>query len=189
MSRIRALKHPHLSCALLGHLLLFATLTQSAESASFLSLFRAIDERLGYMEDVALFKAQNQIPIEDRARERIVLADAKAFAASQGLNAQTTEQFFNAQIIAAKAIQYRYRAELLTLGVAQRSVDLQGSIRPKLDRLGSEITRLFGELLRQHGALEETHRDLFKDGINSRLLNEPEKHALFNAMLQVRLEK
>ncbi|MCP3901424.1 MAG: chorismate mutase, partial [Desulfobacteraceae bacterium] len=36
-------------------------------------LFSTINERLSYMEDVALFKAQKHLPIENIEREKVVL--------------------------------------------------------------------------------------------------------------------
>jgi len=164
--------------------LIFSSAAHGAESE--LSLFQAIDERLGYMEDVALFKAQNQIPVEDIEREGVVLADAKELATSHGLDSNSMERFFIAQINAAKAIQYRYRAELLTREMPARSVDLQTDSRPALDRLSSEIVMLFAALSRSRPAMEEGSREIFMNTLESRLLADAEKEALFDAMLEVR---
>ncbi len=49
-------------------------------------LFSVINERLSYMEDVALFKAQKHKAIEDIKREEVVIAKASASAAKAGLN-------------------------------------------------------------------------------------------------------
>lgn len=166
--------------------LIFSSAAHGAESELSLSLFQAIDERLGHMEDVALFKAQNQIPVEDREREEIVLADAKRLAASHGLDPNSMERFFVAQISAAKAIQYRYKAELLTREIPTRSIDLQSIIRPELDRLGSEIVVLFAALLRSRLSIGEESREIFMSTLQSRLRADPERAALFDAMLEVR---
>ncbi len=139
------------------------------------------------MEDVALFKAQNQIPVEDSAREQIVLRDAKELAATLGLDSQSMEQFFVAQINAAKAIQYRYRAELLTQDLPNRTVNLDATIRPELDRLGVEIVRLFAEFLRAGSILGEKQREQFTLALRSSHLTQADKSALFDAMKQVRL--
>jgi len=149
-------------------------------------LFHAIDERLGYMEDVALFKAQNHVPIEDIQRERIVLSDSRELAALHGIEPQTMNGFFQAQINAAKAIQYRYRAYLLTAVMPQEAVDLSTEIRPALDRLGEDIVVLFAELLQDPSALHEGSRSSFKKALNRRFLDDAEKDALFNAMMEVR---
>lgn len=165
---------------------IFSSAVQGSESAPALSLFQAIDERLGYMEDVALFKARNRISVEDIEREKIVLSDAKKLAASRGLDPNSMERFFITQIGAAKAIQYRYRAELLTRDMPTRSVDLQSDIRPALDSLGSKIVMLFATLLQSRSIMREENRERFMSTLQSRLLADAEKEALFDAMLEVR---
>ena len=169
--------------------LLISSTSYGAEIETTHSLFMAIDERLAYMEDVALFKAQNHIPIEDVAREQVVLEDAKELAATLGLYPRSMEQFFVAQINAAKAIQYRYRAELLTLGLPGRTIDLDSTIRPELDRLGIEIVRLFAEFLRAGNTLVGEHREPFTQALRSDYLTQADKSALFDAMSQVRLAR
>jgi chorismate mutase len=153
------------------------------------SLFQAIAERLSYMEDVGAYKAQNQIPVEDVEREKIVLSNAKELAAAHGLDPDSMERFFIAQISAAKAIQYRYKAELLTREIPTRPIDLQSHIRPELDRLGSDIVKLFATVLQRRSAITEEKRERFMSTLHSRLLVDAEKEALFDAMLEVRLSQ
>ncbi len=168
---------------------LLSTCARGAEPDSALALFRAIDERLSYMEEVGLYKTKNQIPIEDLERERIVLLDAKNLAASQGLDPETMETFFTAQINAAKAIQYRYRANLLIQEIPTKTVDLQADIRPALDQLGSDIIRLFAVLLSNDHLLNERDRDLFLATVQRNLLTDADKQALYGAMLEVKLAR
>lgn len=169
--------------------ILLSTCARGAEPDSTLALFRAIDERLGYMEDVSLYKAKNEIPVEDLQRERIVLLDAKNLATRQGLDPESMETFFIAQINAAKAIQYRYRAQLLSQEMPTRSVDIQADIRPALDQLGSDIIRLFAALLSNDHLLNERDRDLFQATIAPNLLTDADKQALYGAMLEVKLAR
>lgn len=168
---------------------LFSSAAQDAESEPILLLFQAIDERLGYMEGVALFKAQNQIPVEDIEREKIVLSEAKELAASHGLDPNSMERFFIAQISAAKAIQYRYRAEVLTLEIPIRAIDLQSELRPALDQLSSDIITLFAAQLQSRFQIVEEQRKLFMRTLQSRLLADAEREALFDAMLAVRIQQ
>ncbi len=174
---------------LLACAILLSGISHSAESEITLPLFRAINERLEYMEDVALFKAQNEIPIEDIEREQIVLEDAKELATSLGLNAQSMEEFFIAQIDAAKTIQYRYSAELVTPGAPSKAIDLNEEIRPALDRLSIEIVGLFAEFLRAGNTMIEDYRGSFAVALRSNYLSAQDKNALFSAMRQVRLEQ
>lgn len=77
------------------------------------ALFSAISARLSYMEDVVIFKINNKQPIEDVEREEFVLKSASESAEKLGLDKRSITGFYAAQISAAKAIQYRYRADLL----------------------------------------------------------------------------
>jgi chorismate mutase len=96
------------------------------------------------------------------------------------------ERFFIAQISAAKAIQYRYRTELLTREIPTRPIDLQSDVRPELDRLGSDIVKLFATALQSRPAIIEERRERFMSILQSRLLVDAEREALFDAMLEVR---
>ena len=191
MSRVKTKKSlfPPLTLAMMFCAFVFSSAVQGSESAPILSLFQAIDERLGYMEDVALFKAQNQIPVEDIEREKTVLSDAKKLAVSHGLDPNSMERFFIAQIDAAKAIQYRYKAEALTRAIPTRSINLQSELRPALDRLGSDIVTLFAAHLQSRYPIEEENRTLFTRTLQSRLLADSEKNTLFDAMLEVRIQQ
>ena len=62
------------------------------------TLFSVIDERLAFMQDVAAWKWQNQRPIEDLARERVVLEAAVQQATDIGLDAAHVRAFFAAQL-------------------------------------------------------------------------------------------
>jgi chorismate mutase len=167
-------------------LLLSSHLSNGADNENVEPLFQAIAARLALMENVAEFKAQNHLPIEDLAREALVLADVKILARTHGIDADSIAQFFIAQMNSAKAIQYRRRAELLNQDLPQNSIDLQAEIRPNLDRLGSEIITLFDALLLSQDSLKEDSRVTFMFMMQHRLLTDIEKNALFDAMLQVR---
>ena len=94
------------------------------------------------MKDVAAFKWQHGLPIENLEREKIVLASA----IQQGLHFQLTKDssqaFFEVQIDAAKEIQgYWFEQWRKKPGsIPQSSVDLDGEIRPALILLGQSIT-------------------------------------------------
>lgn len=183
----RTRRHVQTTILLIATALVLSNLASGAEHPADQPLFLAINERLGYMEAVALYKAQNRIPVEDIERERIVVDDAKAQASTLGLDAESMERFFVAQIDAAKAIQYRYRAELLSLTPPSGSVDLETEIRPALDRLGEEIVRLFAERLRAGGSLDEASRGSFVSTLRSAYLSDADRNSLFDAMRDVQL--
>lgn len=78
-------------------------------------VLNTIEERLEYMQDVALFKANNHLPVEDVDREKKVIKPALRTANAINLSAEGLEHFFTTQISVAKAIQYRYRAHWLSV--------------------------------------------------------------------------
>jgi chorismate mutase len=94
------------------------------------------------------------------------------------LDPDSMERFFIAQISAAKAIQYRYSAELLTRGIPTRPIDLQSDIRPELDRLGGDIVMLFAMLLQSRSAIGEERRERFMSTLQSRFLADAEREKL-----------
>lgn len=53
-----------------------------------------INERLSYMKDVAGYKAENHLPIEDRIQEEKVINSAMAQAESLGLNGESINRLW-----------------------------------------------------------------------------------------------
>ena len=99
-----------------------------------------IAERLSLMKDVAIYKAERDIPVEDLAREAVVLDAVVKAAAEHGLVPETTRAFFQAQIDAAKHIQACWIGRWSS-GEARpaQGADLVEVIRPELLRLGNAI--------------------------------------------------
>ena len=149
-------------------------------------LFRVINERLSHMEAVALFKAANQLAIEDLDREKIVLSNSQLAAANAGLNQAYVTDFFQAQIDVAKIIQYRHRAKWLTEPVELISLDLNEVVRPLLTELGDQIILLIADTVNNKGGFAESQRQHFYDSITVEMLTEIEKKVLFNALLGIK---
>ena len=108
-------------------------------AASPTALFELIDARLELMDEVASYKWQRGLPIEDLEREAVVLDRAAADALRFGLTPDSVRALFAAQIEAAKAIQ-AYWFERWAGGEAPPPApDLAAEVRPALLRLGAEI--------------------------------------------------
>jgi len=120
-------------------LLAAAALLLSAPTASAGDLYALIDARLELMDEVAAYKWREGLPIEDAARERVVLQEAMAEALRHGLTAASSRALFEAQIEAAKTIQqYWFDVWTSRPGPAE-APDLNADIRPQLLRLGDAI--------------------------------------------------
>lgn len=148
-------------------------------------LFSLINQRLSHMEDVALYKVQNSLPIEDIAREEEVIAQAKLAAAEAGLIADSVEQFFTAQISVAKAIQRRFSEDWLTTTPTRAAIDLQTEVRPLLTVLGDQIIAALANVLSTRGSIDSSSRGLFHRSIVVRHTSEQDKDLLFEALLLI----
>ena len=166
-------------------LLLVASQVAAAEDVNS-DLFAAINDRLSLMEEVALYKVNNTIPVEDLAREEVVLADTQTNAAREGLNPQSVRQFFAAQIAVAKAIQYRHLADWQSAPALRQADDLQTVIRPALTELGNRIISLLAESVNASGGFDETDRPLFNDAITANHVSLADRDFLFDALLVIR---
>lgn len=168
---------------LLGLCLAPQTASLGAELAP---LAEKINHRLSYMKDVAGFKAQNHLPVEDVAQEAKVLDSGKAEARKLGLDPATVGPFIAAQMNAAKAIQYRYQADWL----AQSEKGWQP--RP-LDKVRQDIARLSDEILQQlvqdlrSGPIEPGERSKFYKAVQEHNLKQQDKKRLFDALITIRL--
>jgi chorismate mutase len=104
-------------------------------------LLGSIEQRLNVADQVALSKWDSHKAVEDRAREREVIAGAVLKAAEYKLEPAFVEQFFAAQIEANKLVQYGLLNDWRVAGKAPDSPrpDLVGQIRPQLDKLQSTL--------------------------------------------------
>ena len=136
-----------------------------------------------------MYKAVNHLPIEDMEREKVVLENSIENAVNQGLDSESVVEFFATQILVAKAIQYRTRAEFLSDKMEQEtsSIDLNSVIRPQLLRLGGEIVEQMKTHLEIHGSFMQDDRDLFYSHILVAYLTEKEKELIFQSILNIKL--
>ncbi|MBX2813736.1 MAG: transporter substrate-binding domain-containing protein [Myxococcales bacterium] len=95
-------------------------------------LIDLMTRRLALMPLVAAYKRTHRLPIEDRAREAVVLQQVLASAKEHQLPRTSTEQFFRLQIQLAKIVQIRAPEP-------EAIIDLQTILRPALSALGPRI--------------------------------------------------
>ena len=174
--------------AVIAPLLVSTACFADAESAR---VFELIDQRLEHMKDVALYKLKNGKPIEDRSREQVVIEKAKEKAAQSGLAPSSIEEFYRAQIAAAKVIQYRYLADwTLSTKVPDREpADLSTEIRPALIELGDEIVKALREFLEKGNRFGDEHLSEFQRIVNVEKLDEADEIAIFNSMRPISLAR
>ncbi len=166
-------------------LLFVASQVAAAEDVN-TDLFAAINDRLSLMEEVALYKVNNNIAVEDLPREQVVLAETQANAAAEGLNPQSVKQFFAAQIAVAKAIQYRHVADWQSAPESRQADDLQTVVRPALTTLGDRIILLLAESVNANGEFEEADRAFFNAAITVKHVSLADRDRLFDSLLLIR---
>ncbi len=121
-------------------LLLFAAANPAAASDVQL-LRKLLVERLVLMEQVAAYKWNNDLPIDDPVREANVLDAAIARSRAAGLKPEAARHFILAQMEAAKMMQRHYfaRWEEQAVGPIDDVPDLVGELRPRIGALSGEL--------------------------------------------------
>lgn len=124
--------------------LIVGLLSVPAFATSEESLVDLIEARLALMKHVAAYKHLNDIAIEDREREAVVLAHAVAKAEAHGLDGASVVLFFTAKIDAAKAIQQCWfdRWRHGSADTPTEAPDLHNEIRPRLIIIGDKLVAM-----------------------------------------------
>ena len=152
-------------------------------------VFELIDQRLGYMKEVARYKASTGTAVEDRYREAIVLDKAKKKAEKVGVASASIEGFFRAQMAAAKVIQYRYLADwtLSTKMPEGKPADLEVDLRPVLIQLDDEIVLAIKRFLDTGNRFGDEQLVEFQRIVDVEKLDQSDETALFESMRPIAL--
>lgn len=111
------------------------------------SLRSLIDARLLLATDVAQYKWNHHLPIEDAAREAQLIGALGKRAEALGVPQPWAERFFRAQIEASKTAQNELFQgwDVFRRGEFAGAPDLASVTRPKLDRLTDELLHAIAE--------------------------------------------
>lgn len=140
-------------------------------------LYRLIHERLSWMKDVAAWKYQRKLPIENLSREAFVIEQATNTGLRQNVTTHSASAFFSAQIEAAKAIQSCWYMRWESSAEIPAPPDLNNEIRPKLITLGNQIT----ERLLLHVA----DKQLFDTAVSLDCLPKKNAEDMFKALVSI----
>ncbi|WP_284191103.1 gamma subclass chorismate mutase AroQ [Vibrio zhanjiangensis] len=154
------------------------------------SVFEKINQRMNYMQDVALYKINHHLAIEDLEREAVVIEKSKAASEKYGLDGTSTTELTVSLISAAKAIQYRYRADMLTqiADVPQTPRDLKTEIRPALIKLGNELNASISDYLNTGEVFTDEQYQAFSSTITNPYLKDNDKKLIFSALQNIQLK-
>lgn len=105
-------------------------------------------ERLALAVPVAQSKWNSGAPIDDPAREAIILQHVVAQAQQYGLSSDLARAYFQAQFSASKMVQQHLHAHWRAAGHApfDPTPDLARDVRPALDRLTPVLLRALSTL-------------------------------------------
>lgn len=157
-------------------------------------LLGLVNERLQLMKEVAAYKHANNISIENKQREEVVLHSAIAMARAHHLKPASVESFFRLQIEFAKAIQKgwikNWRAEGAKPLSGEVVPDLAKEIRPKLITLGEQIVEHI------YLALPELHNNAqfslnltkIESAISARFISTQMKRQLLHALVMIQTQ-
>ncbi len=172
-------------CAVMGYMTIFSAFSSHSDSFNELSVL--INDRLSYMKDIAAFKAEKHLATEDPEQEKFVFEQASGRAKTVGLDETSVRFFISAQINAAKAIQYRYRADWLSAPEIAWQPRNLAILRPQIARLNDEILTKLHALLICGVVIDDRLYSQFRTIVDPPHLTDQDKKQLFMALEAVKL--
>lgn len=149
---------------------------------------RLVNERLSYMKDVAGYKAEQHLPIEDLTQEKKVLDQSLSEAESFGLNSETVKPFIMTQMNVAKAIQYRYRADWLSSPESNWKPQDLAEVRLKISSLNTELLKNIAVELKRNNN-KAPHGCSYMWPVQHLQLKEADKKALCMTLNKIKLRE
>lgn len=145
-------------------------------------LYSLINQRLGLMRDVAAYKWIHALPIEDLAREKVVLDKSLAQARELGLEANQITAFFQQQIYLAKLIQRGFHLQW-----QQPESQFQPTSQaPDLTDTRKQLISLGNKILKQLAAQTKGHSfNDFSKVLTAPFISPQDKALLFKTVTAV----
>lgn len=165
----------------------FMCISSLAQAYQYDQTARLVNERLAYMKDVAGYKAEQHLPIEDLTQEKKVLDQSLSEAESFGLNSETIKPFIVTQMNVAKAIQYRYRADWLSSPEINWKPQDLAEVRLKISSLNTELLKNIAyDLKKNHN--KAPHGCSYMWSVQHPQLKEADKKALCVTLNKIQLK-
>lgn len=178
---------------LAGALLLAAgTAPARATSPDTSTVYDKIRDRLGLMQAVAAWKTKHNQPVEDLAREKIVVQSSIDKAKAAGIDGPSVRVFFEEQIAAAKEIQscWMERWSRGSRETPQSVPDLVEEIRPRLIEIGAEILKNVALALKNNQVqpFDAEGEAAYMANVEVDCLSENSRRRIYRALGEVRLK-
>ncbi|HGJ5890636.1 MAG TPA: chorismate mutase [Arsenophonus apicola] len=146
-----------------------------------------IEQRLSYMKYVAKYKFEKHLSVEDHTQENKVILNSINKAETLGLDKKSIEPFMISQINAAKAIQYRYKADWLSMPETINQYDDLKDIRLKISKLSDDILLLIANELKRNGQIKN-QICLYINKIQLHNLKDADKKIICSSLKQISLK-
>lgn len=146
-----------------------------------------INIRLSYMKDVAGFKAEKHLAVEDLSQESTVLSGSVAQAERLGLDGNSVRDFIQTQMDAAKAIQYRYRADWLSRPETNWQPMALEQVRQIISASNTQILTAVSVRLKESEPF--TNKAAFMKALNQKHLEDSDKERLWTSLVKITLKK
>lgn len=166
----------------------FMCVSSLAQAYQYDQTARLINERLSYMKDVAGYKAEQHLPIEDLTQEKKVLDQSLSEADSFGLSSETVKPFIVTQMNVAKAIQYRYRADWLSSPESNWKPQDLADVRLKISTLNTELLKNIAYELKKNNN-KAPHSCSYMWSVQHPQLKEADKKALCMTLNKIKLRE
>lgn len=157
----------------------------SVTSLSLESLSSALNQRMLIMKQVAGYKAQRHLPVEDVIREQKVLADMQNNARQAGLDPHSVAPFVHALISAGKAIQYRYLADWQATPDQHTAASDLSDTRQQILQLDSQMMTAISQRL-MAGGFSDTDMTWLAAQITAPGLSDADKNNLLVSLSLIR---
>lgn len=162
----------------------FISFTMAAHQ--YQKIIALIEQRLSYMKYIAKYKLEKHLSVEDSTQENKVILNSINKAKTLVLNEKSIETFMISQINTAKAIQYRYQADWLSMPETMDQYDNFANIRFKLSKLSDDILLLIANELKKNGQIKN-QICLYINKIQLHNLKETDKKIICSSLMQISL--
>lgn len=153
----------------------------SVSSVSLITLSKSLNERMQVMKEVAGYKAQHHLPVEDLPREQRVMDSMLKDAQQAGLDPRSVAPFVHALMNASKAIQYRYLADWLSAPDNDAPVRDLADTRQQIQQLDTQLMRAISQQL-MSGGFHEADSAWLASQLSAPHLSQRDKHALLASL-------
>lgn len=148
------------------------------------TLSTALNARMQVMQQVAGYKAQHHLPIEDLPREQQVMQSMLKNAEQAGLEPDSVEPFVHALMNASKAIQYRYRADWLSAPDNAAPIRDLAETRQQIQRVDRQLLNAIGQQLIA-GGFSHADRAWLASQLTAPNLSEGDKNSLLSSLSRI----